>query len=240
MESYYDILQVSPKAEPAVITAAYKRLAQTYHPDAIQQRISQLKAQIDYHRHRYYGLDSPEISDVEYDGLVNELKHLQNPLSSATERMADINEAYEVLSDPVKRASYDKEIGTGSETQDAGGRHVSDEEVMTNLFRFAAEEAAAGKKRHQVADTLTRNGVPYDIAHIITERVFKYRSKLRGKEGKKSMGCGLAMLIVGGLITGITYLAASGPGGGTYVVTTGLFIVGTITLIAGIIQYLRS
>lgn len=197
MESYYDVLQVSPKAEPAVITAAYKRLAQTYHPDKSKD---------------------PE----------------------ATAKMAKINLAYDVLSHPVKRTSYDRGLGTGSETQDAGGRHVNDEEVMTNLFRFAAEEAAAGKNRRQVADTLTNNGVPYDIAHVITERVFEYRSELRGKEGQKSIGCGLAMLIVGGLITGITYLAASGPGGGTYFVTTGLFIVGTITLIAGIIQYLRS
>src|ERR1700746_3943766 len=31
--SYYDILQVSPTAEPEVIQAAYKRLAFKYHPD---------------------------------------------------------------------------------------------------------------------------------------------------------------------------------------------------------------
>jgi len=154
--------------------------------------------------------------------------------------MAKINIAYDVLSDPVKRASYDRALEMGSETQDAGGRHVSDEELMANLFRFAAERAAAGENRLEVEEELANRGVPYEVAHAITERVFEYRSGLRGKEGKKSMGCGLAMLVVGGLITWITYSAASGPGGGTYFVTIGLFIAGIVNLVRGIIQYFRS
>src|SRR4030042_5146704 len=32
-EDYYEILQVSPSAESEVIEAAYKKLAQKYHPD---------------------------------------------------------------------------------------------------------------------------------------------------------------------------------------------------------------
>jgi DNA ligase (NAD+) len=47
----------------------------------IQQRIEKLKAEINLHNHRYHVLDSPEISDAEYDRLVQELKRLeeQNP-----------------------------------------------------------------------------------------------------------------------------------------------------------------
>ncbi len=104
-KDYYEILQVSPHAEPSVISAAYRRLAQTYHPDAIQQRISQLKAKIDHHKHRYSISDSPSVNHKEYDELVRELKRQQDMLSSA--RMTEINEAYGVLSDPLKRAEYD-------------------------------------------------------------------------------------------------------------------------------------
>ncbi|MFC1989655.1 NAD-dependent DNA ligase LigA [Chloroflexota bacterium] len=45
--------------------------------DKIQERIEQLKTRINYHNYRYYVLDSPEISDVEYDKLMRELKQLE-------------------------------------------------------------------------------------------------------------------------------------------------------------------
>lgn len=41
------------------------------------QRADELRAQIAYHNKRYYELDSPEITDAEYDGLMQELKALE-------------------------------------------------------------------------------------------------------------------------------------------------------------------
>jgi len=43
----------------------------------IKQRIADLKDQINYNNYRYYVLDSPEISDAEYDLLMQELKKLE-------------------------------------------------------------------------------------------------------------------------------------------------------------------
>ena len=43
----------------------------------IQERIEQLKDQLHHHNYRYYVLDSPEISDGEYDLLMRELKSLE-------------------------------------------------------------------------------------------------------------------------------------------------------------------
>ncbi len=43
----------------------------------VKERVEQLKSQINYHNYRYYVLDSPEISDAEYDGLVRELRQLE-------------------------------------------------------------------------------------------------------------------------------------------------------------------
>lgn len=43
----------------------------------LTQRISKLRERIRYHNHRYYVLDSPEVSDAEYDVLLNELKQLE-------------------------------------------------------------------------------------------------------------------------------------------------------------------
>ena len=46
-------------------------------PTKVKERIEQLRAQINHHNYRYYVLDSPEISDAEYDELIKELKQLE-------------------------------------------------------------------------------------------------------------------------------------------------------------------
>jgi len=43
----------------------------------IKKKIEKLKDQINYHNYRYYVLDSPEISDAEYDRLFDELVELE-------------------------------------------------------------------------------------------------------------------------------------------------------------------
>jgi DNA ligase (NAD+) len=41
------------------------------------KRAAELRRQLEHHNHRYYVLDDPEISDVEYDELLNELRDLE-------------------------------------------------------------------------------------------------------------------------------------------------------------------
>ncbi|GAI41776.1 unnamed protein product, partial [marine sediment metagenome] len=45
--------------------------------EKVKQRIRELREIINYHNYRYYVLDSPEISDAEYDELMRELKQLE-------------------------------------------------------------------------------------------------------------------------------------------------------------------
>ena len=45
--------------------------------DSAKKRIDELRAQVEYHAKRYYDDDAPEISDFEYDMLMNELKNLE-------------------------------------------------------------------------------------------------------------------------------------------------------------------
>jgi len=45
--------------------------------DKTRQRVEELRNLINYHNYRYYVLDSPEISDAEYDELMRELKQLE-------------------------------------------------------------------------------------------------------------------------------------------------------------------
>ena len=44
----------------------------------VKQKISKLREQLNHHNHCYYVLDSPEISDAEYDKLMRELKQLED------------------------------------------------------------------------------------------------------------------------------------------------------------------
>jgi DNA ligase (NAD+) len=45
--------------------------------DRVKERIEELRAEINHHNYRYYVLDSPEVSDAEYDGLMRELQKLE-------------------------------------------------------------------------------------------------------------------------------------------------------------------
>ena len=86
-KDYYAILGVLPTAEDIVIRAAYKALAQRYHPDR-------------------------------FDGNKNE----------AHRRMAEINEAYEILSNASTRNEYDKCRGSSTQSGDSYfGENSSDE-----------------------------------------------------------------------------------------------------------------
>src|SRR5260221_6502659 len=44
---------------------------------AIQKKIEVLREKIRHHEYRYYVLDDPEISDADFDKLMNELKRLE-------------------------------------------------------------------------------------------------------------------------------------------------------------------
>lgn len=78
----------------------------------IQQRLTELRDQINYHLYRYHTLDDPVISDVEYDQLVNELRELENQYpelvtpDSPTQRVgAQPLEGFEKVLHPIPMTS---------------------------------------------------------------------------------------------------------------------------------------
>ncbi len=46
--------------------------------EALRRRAAQLRREIEYHNHRYYVLDDPEIQDAEWDSLLRELRALES------------------------------------------------------------------------------------------------------------------------------------------------------------------
>jgi DNA ligase (NAD+) len=47
-------------------------------PASVRQRVARLRAEIDRHNHRYHVLDDPEITDAEFDRLMEELRGLES------------------------------------------------------------------------------------------------------------------------------------------------------------------
>ncbi len=44
----------------------------------LQERLADLRSQINTHNYRYHVLDAPSISDADYDRLLNELKQIES------------------------------------------------------------------------------------------------------------------------------------------------------------------
>lgn len=141
-KDYYAILGVLPSAEDIVIRAAYKALAQRYHPD------------------RFSG--SPE---------------------DASKKMADLNEAYDVLSDSVERARYDEIRGNhGAFTDDDSETTFADiDQEVRSDWQIACEYfpdlleiySNLGKVAHRLATT-------YQLFILNTKR-FSEREELAQK-----------------------------------------------------------
>jgi len=77
-------------------------------PEKAQNRIQELRAEINHHNYHYYVLDSPEISDAEYDALMRELRQLETQYpqfltpDSPTQRVgAAPLEAFGVVEHPI-------------------------------------------------------------------------------------------------------------------------------------------
>jgi DNA ligase (NAD+) len=99
-------------------------------PDKVQAQIEKLRAEINRHNYLYYVQDSPEISDAEYDGLMQQLKGLEEKYpqfltpDSPTQRVgAAPIEAFGVVNHPFPLLSL--------------GNVFSDDELMAWYNRTA-------------------------------------------------------------------------------------------------------
>ena len=81
----------------------------------VAARVAELRAQLDYHLHRYHVLDDPEISDAEYDRLFDELvaieqehPELQDPASPTMRVGAPISDRFQKVQHLEPMGSLEK------------------------------------------------------------------------------------------------------------------------------------
>ena len=97
--------------------------------------------------------------------------------------------------------------------------------------RHCAESLAHGASPAAVQQDLVERGLPPGVAAQMVASATR-RPPPANDDAGELIAMGVGLLVLGAVITGITYSAASG--GGTYVVTTGLFVVGVIKILQGI------
>lgn len=116
--------------------------------DNIKQRIDELRAIINHHNYQYYVLDSPEISDVEYDGLMRELKQLEEEYpqlltpDSPTQRVgAAPVEAFGVVDHPLPLLS----LGNAFSKEELLAWYTRTSKLVNDQqFNFACEHKIDG------------------------------------------------------------------------------------------------
>lgn len=111
MKDYYAILGIAPSAEEIVIRAAWKALAQRYHPDRFAGDIAQTHA-----------------------------------------RMAEINEAYNVLSSPVQREAYDQKMANQPSAAGEGKRDTKTDQAENDADEFEKNWVAAVGRQSNFAN----------------------------------------------------------------------------------------
>jgi curved DNA-binding protein CbpA len=143
VKDYYRVLGVLDDAEGIIIRAAYKALAQRYHPD------------------KWAG-------DKE----------------QANKKMSEVNEAYEVLSDPSRRKSYDEEYfrfrakNESSEGTDDESNFVSEEDEN---WQMALEFFPRLKEFHEELSKYSGVLANTFKVSLITSKNFKDGEKLKLK-----------------------------------------------------------
>jgi len=137
-------------------------------------------------------------------------------------------------------------LARGARAYAMSTRPGGEQQVGADALRDVKEAAAAlaktvagGKPLEELTARCVSDGADPEEARPFADLIFKtyWRARLKAARGRLAWGIGA--LVIGGLITGITYSAAS-SGGGTYVVTQGAFIFGPVLALWGGYDYWRA
>ena len=129
---------------------------------------------------------------------------------------------------PVDKADIAYEVGV--------------EELISSLYEKTIKLVIEGKNDYEILAELEKEGLPKEIGQKILDKAKTEINKVKGKAHREVAGeyflKGIGFLVLGAIVTWGTYSMASG--GGTYVVTTGLFAVGAIYTVIGVFKFLSS
>ncbi|MCG6451296.1 hypothetical protein [Vibrio parahaemolyticus] len=106
------------------------------------------------------------------------------------------------------------------------------EKLIQELFDNAVVAIAKGQSSKFIVNQYVGMGIPKEAAMSIVSQAKELKKREFRKAGLKTIAFGIGWFLLGAVITGITYSAASS--GGHYIITSGLFLVGGITVLKGV------
>ena len=116
-------------------------------------------------------------------------------------------------------------------------REPTEQEIVEAILAFTAEQIQNGTPGFKIEQMLVERGLDQETASTVVADVRRMRREALQSHAKKNMLYGALWCIGGIVITVVSYgAAASGSGGGTYVVTWGAVIFGAVQFIRGVIQ----
>ncbi|WP_052476251.1 J domain-containing protein [Cohnella kolymensis] len=159
-----------------------------------------------------------------------------NNVEVATATFKRISYAYQVLSQPEKRASYDRMLKNKAMGSTAPNpepemdyAHASNM-FIEEMYRVALELAFQNNRWNAIAPQLIEKGCPPQIAEVISRACVAYRENAVRKAAMGPFIKGLIAFAIGGAITYFTYDSVS-ESGGTYLVAYGPILYGAIQII---------
>lgn len=204
---YYEILQISPEAEPEVVAAAYRALAKKYHPDRssvpdAMNRMARLNVAYQSIRTKLATSGAGTKKDVLFDNLEtftaetinpnNSLEEITNAISrkltTARERVIAEVQAQGLPKDvtvalvtKALRASLGMEQSLEQSDADAGSGHLDLDGSYDKAIRIVANKAL--RARDGLTDQLVKDGLQRNVAAELVDSAFEHLRN-GGKERK--------------------------------------------------------
>ena len=129
-------------------------------------------------------------------------------------------------------------LGLQGEGPEIFDREPSEEEIVREVYEFAAQQMESGMSDQQIRNSLIENGLDRESAMIVVSNLVKMRSEAIGAAARKEMLYGALWCIGGTAVTVGTYSIT--PNGGPFIIAFGAIIFGVIQFFRGLVQWIRK
>ena len=163
-----------------------------------------------------------------------ECKHLNDCVNSPSRILIQTRDGVSCFKSKGKILTENK-VDISSHSFDT---FIFGQENVQNAMRLVFEMTKKGFVKYEIITKVKESGFSLDEATKIVETTFEYKKIYERRQGLNYIFDGIGLLILGGIVTGIFYGVAKFTGLSSYLITSGLFLSGLISIAIGISKVL--